>query len=94
MRLYLILRTTLIFSNEFNRRGEKHKTARAIFSDIALKHLDWPEAVWDAWIAFEHQHGSVEELEACLDKVEKAQYSVNIHRAKVRSRMSVFVDSY
>ncbi|KZP31530.1 hypothetical protein FIBSPDRAFT_776202 [Athelia psychrophila] len=63
-------------------RAEKQKTARAIFSDIAMKQLDWPEAVWDAWIAFEHQHGTVEQLEACLDKVEKAQYSVNMHRAK------------
>lgn len=48
-----------------------------------MKQLDWPEAVWDAWVAFEHQHGTVEQLESCLDKVERAQYSVNMHRAKV-----------
>jgi squamous cell carcinoma antigen recognized by T-cells 3 len=48
-----------------------------------VKNLDWPEAIWEAWILFEHLHGSVELVDACLDKVEKAQYQVNIRRAKV-----------
>jgi hypothetical protein len=48
-----------------------------------MKNLDWPEAVWEAWISFEHLHGTVEQVDACLDKLEKAQYQVNTRRAKV-----------
>lgn len=51
-----------------------------------MKNLDWPEAIWEAWIAFEHLRGSVEDLDACLDKIEKAQYQVNSRRAKVISK--------
>ena len=47
--------------------------ARKVFRDVAPKNLDWPEAVWEAWSAFEHVHGSLEELEDCLDRIERAQ---------------------
>ncbi|RDB17959.1 hypothetical protein Hypma_000943 [Hypsizygus marmoreus] len=60
----------------------KYDQARKVFSDIHTRNLDWPEAIWEAWIAFEHLHGSVEELETCLDKIEKAQYQVNSRRAR------------
>lgn len=64
------------------RRQKQYHEARTVFSDLVYKNLDWPEAIWEGWIAFEHQHGSVEELEACLDKVERAQTQVNMRRAK------------
>jgi hypothetical protein len=50
-----------------------------------MKNLDWPEAIWEAWISFEHLYGSVDEIDACLDRVEKAQYQVNARRAKASS---------
>jgi hypothetical protein len=56
-----------------------------VFRDIANKNLDWPEAIWEAWLSFEHAHGSLDELEDCMDKVEQAQTQVNIRRAKVVS---------
>ena len=56
-----------------------------MFSDIAAKNIDWPEAVWEAWSLFEHFHGSVEQIDTCLDKTEKARYQVNVRRAKVNS---------
>lgn len=72
-----------------SRRKDQYDDARSLFSDLAYKNLDWPEAIWEAWISFEHQHGSVAELEACLDKVERAQYQVNMRRATV----SILLDS-
>ncbi|KAL1677942.1 hypothetical protein EV122DRAFT_290785 [Schizophyllum commune] len=60
--------------------------ARHVFNDVHGKHLDWPEAVWDAWLNFEHIHGSVDEIEDCLDKVERARYQVNARRAKEAER--------
>lgn len=57
--------------------------ARKVFTDIHTKQLDWPEAIWEAWVSFEHLHGTLEEIESCLDKIEKAQYQTNARRAKV-----------
>ncbi|KAF8187328.1 hypothetical protein K438DRAFT_1972956 [Mycena galopus ATCC 62051] len=51
------------------------------FVDL-LKTLDWPEAIWEAWLAFEHLHGSVQQIDLCGDKVQKAQYVVNMRHAK------------
>lgn len=57
---------------------------RKVYRDVAMKNLDWPEAIWEAWIAFEQLHGSVEQLEDCMDRVERARGQVNARRAKVR----------
>ncbi|KAI0045685.1 hypothetical protein FA95DRAFT_1560887 [Auriscalpium vulgare] len=64
------------------RDNDDIDSARAIFSEITTKKLDWPEAVWEAWIAFEHTRGTVQTLNACLDAVERAQKYVNDKRAK------------
>ncbi|KAJ3976364.1 hypothetical protein EV361DRAFT_968793 [Lentinula raphanica] len=63
-------------------KTDRHDEARKVFSDIAAKNIDWPEAVWEAWSLFEHFHGSVEQIDTCLDKTEKARYQVNVRRAK------------
>ncbi|KAI9057468.1 RNA-binding protein Prp24 [Trametes sanguinea] len=56
--------------------------ARKVFRDIAAKNIDWSEAVWEAWISFEQLHGTVEDIEDALDRVERAQFQVNARRAK------------
>ncbi|EJF56678.1 RNA-binding protein Prp24 [Dichomitus squalens LYAD-421 SS1] len=63
-------------------KGRMYDDARKVFRDVANKNLDWPEAVWEAWIAFEHLHGTVEQIEDALDRVERAQVQVNNRRAK------------
>ena len=40
--------------------------ARRVFRDVANKNLDWPEAVWEAWISFEQLHGTVDQIEEAL----------------------------
>jgi hypothetical protein len=67
------------------RQNDRLDEARATFKDLCMKNLDWPEAIWEAWISFEHLHGSVDDIEACLDKIEKAQYQVDARRAKMKS---------
>ena len=68
---------------KLSSKADQHDEARKVFSDIAFKYIDWPEAIWEAWTLFEHLYGSVEQLEACLDKIERAQYQTNVRRAKV-----------
>jgi squamous cell carcinoma antigen recognized by T-cells 3 len=71
------------------RKQGRHDQARATFKDLTNKYLDWPEAIWEAWIAFEHLNGSVQDLEVCLDRVERARAGVNARRAKVRLSFSL-----
>ncbi|KAI0366626.1 RNA-binding protein Prp24 [Pilatotrama ljubarskyi] len=59
-----------------------YEDARRVFRDIAAKNLDWPEAIWEAWVSFEQLHGTVEEIEDALDRIERAQTQVNARRAK------------
>jgi gas vesicle protein len=54
-----------------------------VFKDIVSRNLDWPEAIWEAWLSFEHAHGSLDELEFCMDQVKRTQAEVNFRRAKV-----------
>ncbi len=65
------------------RKQHLYDDARKHFRDVTPKNLDWPEAVWQAWITFEQLHGSVEQLEDCLDRVNKARDQTNARRAKV-----------
>ncbi|KAJ7043889.1 hypothetical protein C8F04DRAFT_682003 [Mycena alexandri] len=62
--------------------------ARKTFVDLHLKNIDWPEAVWEAWLAFEHLHGSVQQIDAAGDKIEKAQVVVNTRRAKAAEKQA------
>ncbi|GBE83236.1 predicted protein [Sparassis crispa] len=56
--------------------------ARKVFRDISMKNLDWPEAMWEAWLNFEQLCGSVEDIEDCIDRIDRAQVQVNARRAK------------
>ncbi|TFY58334.1 hypothetical protein EVJ58_g6483 [Rhodofomes roseus] len=67
---------------EANEDGE----ARRVFKDVCMKNLDWPEAMWEAWIAFEHVHGSVQTLEEAMDKVEFARAQMALRRQKEAKR--------
>ncbi|KAL1745101.1 hypothetical protein HDZ31DRAFT_37139 [Schizophyllum fasciatum] len=68
--------------------------ARQVFSEVHGKHLDWPEAVWDAWLNFEHMHGSVDDIDDCLDKIERARYQVNARRAKEAEKAAYLSAQY
>lgn len=63
-------------------QAEDFVEAREVFQSPQIKSTDWPEAVWTAWILFENLHGTVEEVETALDKIEKAKGAVNARRAK------------
>ncbi|XP_006462676.1 hypothetical protein AGABI2DRAFT_186557 [Agaricus bisporus var. bisporus H97] len=63
-------------------KNQKYDEARSVFSDVCLKQLDWPEAIWEAWISFENLYGGVMEVEACSEKVLRAQYFHSERRAK------------
>ncbi|KAK7469083.1 Splicing factor [Stygiomarasmius scandens] len=63
-------------------KRDQLEEARKVFSDVSFRKLDWPEAVWEAWISFEHLHGQVEQVDICIDRIEQARQVVNARRAK------------
>jgi hypothetical protein len=58
--------------------------ARTIYTTALAKaaSLDWPEAVFDAYLTFEEHHGTLETLMSAREKVEKAQGLVAVKRQK------------
>lgn len=68
---------------ELARRQSDYEQARKAFSKAVKTQLDWPEMLWEAWLAFEHSHGSVVEIQDALDLVERAKIQVEARRAKV-----------
>lgn len=72
-------------------QAEDFVEAREVFQSPQIKSTDWPEAVWTAWTLFENLHGTVEEVETALDKIEKAKGAVNARRAKVGCRSLLLV---
>ena len=67
------------------RHQRNYEEARKAFTKAAKFQLDldWPEMLWEAWLAFEHSHGTVEEIQDALDVVERARVQVEARRAKV-----------
>ena len=68
---------------KLDRRQSDYEEARKAFAKAVKAQLDWPEMLWEAWLAFEHSHGSVGEIQNALDVVERARTQVEARRAKV-----------
>ena len=69
------------------RKENKIEETRATYKSINYKVLDWPEAVLNSWILFEHLYGSASDIQECVDTVQKIQIAIDLKRAKVTSRL-------
>ncbi|PVF92511.1 hypothetical protein CPB86DRAFT_769315 [Serendipita vermifera] len=57
--------------------------ARRVFKDASQrKGLDWPEAIWERWITFEYQFGSLDDIEKALGAVKEHKKAEDIRRIK------------
>ncbi|TCD69018.1 Splicing factor [Steccherinum ochraceum] len=63
-------------------RTQHYDQARSVFKDVSLKNIDWPEAIWDAWLSFEQVYGTAVQMDECLDRIERARGQVNAKRIK------------
>lgn len=52
-----------------------------MYKEIDMKKVDWPEALFDSWMLFEQVHGDLEQMQECLDKIDRVQAQVNAKRA-------------
>ncbi|KAK0201693.1 hypothetical protein DFS33DRAFT_1375245 [Desarmillaria ectypa] len=69
-------------------KTDRADDARKVFQEVHRKRFDWPEAIWDAWVTFEHFHGTVEEINSAMDNIEKIRLQVNARRAKEAEKAS------
>ncbi|KIJ64460.1 hypothetical protein HYDPIDRAFT_111787 [Hydnomerulius pinastri MD-312] len=63
-------------------RTDHHALARSTFLEMSTKNLDYPEALWDAWLNFEHAHGSLESIEDAMGRIERARGQVEARRMR------------
>lgn len=65
------------------RKQQRYDDVRAVYRDIAFKNIDWPEAIFDSWLTFEHMYGTVRSIQDCIDRTERAQKIAYARRMKV-----------
>ncbi|KAI0263961.1 hypothetical protein BC834DRAFT_283892 [Gloeopeniophorella convolvens] len=71
----------LEYTGALERQGNDTE-ARKAFARAARAPLDWPEMLWEAWLAFEHSNGSAADIQDALDVVERARAQVDGRRAR------------
>ncbi|CAO3571089.1 unnamed protein product [Mortierella alpina] len=73
---------------DMERRLQNPKGARQIFVRAcnAAKHLDWPEKVFEAWLMFEKQSGTVTECKEAVVRSRSAMKAVEALRAQAASQ--------
>ncbi|KZV73245.1 hypothetical protein PENSPDRAFT_627695 [Peniophora sp. CONT] len=71
---------TLMLANDFPGADA------ALSKASTAPHMDWPEAIWEAWIALHHSHGTLDSLNKCLDTVEWERHKVNTKRARAAEK--------
>ncbi|KAG8906149.1 Splicing factor [Tulasnella sp. 403] len=61
------------FASFLIKEVRDYDKARKVFKDAATpsRNLDYPQALWDAWLTFEEMHGTVEQHEYAMMRVRK-----------------------
>ncbi|KAH7100756.1 hypothetical protein BKA62DRAFT_705553 [Auriculariales sp. MPI-PUGE-AT-0066] len=55
---------------------------RTGYRDVVGKNIDWPEMLWEQWRAFEHAHGSLEDVEDALARIDQLNKKLVEKRAR------------
>jgi hypothetical protein len=68
------------------RRRADIEAARDVYLQAVKNRFDYPEYLFDAWTTFEHQHGSLEEVEHAEAEVQKQMRGINSRRARLAAQ--------
>jgi len=65
------------------------KHVRRIFAQACnvAKQIDWPEKIFEAWLLFEREHGTISEYKEALTRSRAAMKTVELFRAEVTTRI-------
>lgn len=80
-----LLNSQFMFHRAYIRRLGSPKQVRQIFAKAcnAAKQIDWPEKIFEAWLLFEREHGTVSEYKEALTRSRAAMKTVEHLRAEV-----------
>ncbi|ORY01547.1 hypothetical protein K493DRAFT_405534 [Basidiobolus meristosporus CBS 931.73] len=54
---------------EFEKQHNTVSKVQSIFKQACQKQMDWPERIFEAWLSFEHEAGSIESLELAYSRI-------------------------
>lgn len=69
------------------RRRNDMEGARSVFERASKLHFQYPEYIFEAFIAFEHEYGSVEEFETTERQIRKQMKGVMNKRMRVSQQL-------
>ncbi|KAJ3040739.1 Splicing factor [Rhizophlyctis rosea] len=67
---------------QFERDHTTVAKARSVYKQACNRSIDWPERVFDAWLTFERECGTVTELYQAISMIQLQQKSLEHRRAK------------
>ncbi|KAG8973011.1 Splicing factor [Tulasnella sp. 425] len=61
------------YTSFLTHRLQQYEKARTVYKNASTpsRTIDYPQAIWNAWVAFEEIHGTVDQLEHALKRVRK-----------------------
>ncbi|KIO31343.1 hypothetical protein M407DRAFT_220481 [Tulasnella calospora MUT 4182] len=73
----------------------EYDKARAVYKNASTpsRSIDYPQAVWSAWVAFEEIHGTVDQLEHAIKRVRKMTQDLAKKAAQAASSQAQAVDA-
>lgn len=76
-------------------RLQQYDKARAVYKNASTpsRSIDYPQAVWSAWVAFEEIHGTVDQLEHAIKRVRKMTQDLAKKAAQAASSQAQAVDA-
>ncbi|KAG8755812.1 Splicing factor [Serendipita sp. 396] len=79
-----VLQTATKFYKTFSLTAEnKAVEARRVFKDASQrKGLDWPEAIWEKWLTFEYQFGSLDDIDRAIAATKEFKVKEEARRKK------------
>nr|XP_019000213.1 uncharacterized protein I203_07372 [Kwoniella mangroviensis CBS 8507]OCF63674.1 hypothetical protein I203_07372 [Kwoniella mangroviensis CBS 8507] len=83
----------LLHTDILSRRGQLDLARSSFFKAIQRSDLDWPEAVYDALIQFEHVHGTLDSLLDARTKIEREQEKLSKRREKAALETQQYIMS-
>lgn len=85
---------TILCADAQARIGEVEAARKLYTQAIGRKDLDWPEAVYDAFVLFENTHGTLETLREAKRQIAHEQQKLNRRRQKAAEAQAQAEQAY
>lgn len=83
------------YASFLTQRLQQYEKARTVYKSASTpsRTIDYPQAIWNAWVAFEEIHGTVDQLEHALKRVRKMTQDLTKKAAQAAGQQAKQVDA-